>query len=885
MKNLYTIIFCLVLSSTLVCAQDSISINVLTAGQMKAAIETAGGKDSTIKKLTITGTIDARDFVFLRDSMPLLSAVYMESAQIAAYSGSNGTSSLVTDFSANEIPSFAFCSYPAFLGKTSLTIIKLPEGIASIGAAAFYYCSGLSGISFPNSVETIMNGAFTYCTGLTGNLTLPSSLIRIYESAFFGCSGLSGNLVIPDKVTSIETAAFKNCTGLTGNLTLPNLLTSIGSSAFYECKFTGQLTLPAALTTLGYSAFEGCNGFTGSLAIPNGLTAIGSWTFGECSGLSDTLYIPNSINTIENNAFDNCNGLKKIKVGRTQPPVISYSTFQNINKTTCKLGIPIGATAAYQADAKWNDFTDITEDVAEVKFNTQYAQRLKDTLVLPNTYIVAPAMHARLGYTFGGWYKESSCINIWTFGTDKVVTSMTLYAQWTFDGYTEVEVPEAGGLSLALITAGANKNTLNNLKISGKLDARDFMFMRDSMPVLANVDMAAVQIMAYSQGSGYLDKQYPANELPQSAFIYKHELTHVVLPESITSIGQDAFVACTGLTGTLAIPSAVTSIGAYAFDGCSGFTGNLTIPSSVKTIENRAFSFCTGLNGSLQFQPNSNLTSIKGDAFWGCTNLSGNLTIPNSVTTIENGAFKDCENLYGSLNLPSSLTSIGSEAFFNCKGLSGNIVIPGAVTTIGGNAFYGCSGFQDSLYLPSSLTSIGGNVFNQSNLKKIIVSKVAPVNLATDPFSGINKATCILLVPRGSVGAYKASNYWKDFNVLDSAIFVNFDSRGGNQIADTTVSSGATIPAPKAPVKSNNTFGGWYKEASCTNAWNFGSDAFTTSTILLQNGHVSISLLVSIRRVAPVFQARKWPIIQRLQHLSSQEKPATFLKVGTKTSV
>ena len=192
---------------------------------------------------------------------------------------------------------------------------------------------------------------------------------------------------------------------------------------------------------------------------------------------------------------------------------------------------------------------------------------------------------------------------------------------------------------------------------------------------------------------------------------------NTVIPNSVTSIGDDAFFGCSGLS-SVTIPNSVTSIGGGAFFGCSGLT-SLTIPSSVTSIGDGAFYGCSGLT-SLTI-PNS-VTSIGRDAFIVCSGLTS-LTIPNSVTSIGNNAFSFCSGLtaitvasgnptYDSRNncntiietatntlivgcqntvIPNSVTSIGDYAFSGCSGLT-SVTIPNSVTSIGYAAFIGCSG-------------------------------------------------------------------------------------------------------------------------------------------------------------------------------------------------
>jgi uncharacterized protein YjdB len=107
----------------------------------------------------------------------------------------------------------------------------------------------------------------------------------------------------------------------------------------------------------------------------------------------------------------------------------------------------------------------------------------------------------------------------------------------------------------------------------------------------------------------------------------------------VTSIGEQAFVSCLGLTA-VTIPSSVTSIGEWAFDGCNGLTA-ITIPEGVTSIGDWAFASCSGLTA---VTIPSSVTSIGSSAFQGCSSLTA-VTLPNSLTSIEDNAFYDCTGL------------------------------------------------------------------------------------------------------------------------------------------------------------------------------------------------------------------------------------------------
>jgi hypothetical protein len=174
-------------------------------------------------------------------------------------------------------------------------------------------------------------------------------------------------------------------------------------------------------------------------------------------------------------------------------------------------------------------------------------------------------------------------------------------------------------------------------------------------------------------------------------------LTSVIIPDSVTSIGDGAFYHYGKLT-RVNIPNNVTSIGLGAFEGCSSLT-KVIIPNNVTTIGDRAFRECTSLNS---VTIGNNVISISGHAFYDCTSLS-NITIPDSVITIGNSAFRSCKSL-ASIIIGNNVITISGHAFYDCTSLS-NITIPDSVTSIGKEAFLFCT----------NLTSVTFQITHSSN--------------------------------------------------------------------------------------------------------------------------------------------------------------------------
>ena len=293
----------------------------------------------------------------------------------------------------------------------------------------------------------------------------------------------------------------------------------------------------------------------------------------------------------------------------------------------------------------------------------------------------------------------------------------------------------------------------------------------------------------YVEGVGILSFDGEVTSIGNQAFEQCAGLTGISIPESVTVIGDNAFYQCGNLTGQLVLPDGLTSIGNSAFSGC-GFTGELVFPEGLTAIGNGAFSFCRTFTGDLVLP--EGLTSLGSYAFYECTGFLGDLVLPKKLTIVSDSAFTGCCGFTGRLVLPEELTTIEGSAFGWCTGFTGELVLPKGLNSVGGHAFYDCKHFTGQLVLPEGLTSIGDHAFYYcTGLSSMTALPVVPPTGADQMF-GWNYFSNIY-VPYGSVDAYKTAEYWKDYAHQILAIQPEAVDMG-RSVKWASFNLGATVP-------------------------------------------------------------------------------------------
>ncbi len=290
-----------------------------------ATIETNSGKLSSMisqdqfsmTTLSLSGTMDARDFAFISDNLTELVAIDLSQITIESVSVNKPILGGQALFDDNQLPSQAFFG-------SNLSQITLPANITSIGNGAFA-STKIKSIEIPQGVTFIGDFTFADC-GMLTDIKFPTSLSTLGSYAFSGCDGISSIDMSNTQITEISNHTFSGCSALQ-NVTLPNTIDYIGDYAFTATSSLGTISLPNNLKSIGNHSFE--HSGIQSIQIPESVNKVGEYAFACCDKLSTATISGNNI-TFGEGAFFYTTQLNSIDAPLTSLPDYIFTGNENL---------------------------------------------------------------------------------------------------------------------------------------------------------------------------------------------------------------------------------------------------------------------------------------------------------------------------------------------------------------------------------------------------------------------------------------------------------------------------------------------------------------------------------------------------------------------------
>ena len=488
-------------------------------------------------------------------------------------------------------------SLSGFSFGENLKMITMGRGVTSINDREFKDCTNLTSVKIGDGVTSIGDSAFRNCQSLK-NVTIPDSVISIGCAAFFDCINLE-NIIIGNSVTNIEDSAFENCKKLK-DIAIPDSVTSIGGSAFRNCINFKEIIIPDSVTSIGSKAFFDC--YLENIVLGDGLENLEGFNF---DSHLKAIIIGNSITKIEDYAFENCTSLESITIGNSVKSIgrWAFNGCINLSKT---------------------NYSGTIEQWVKIKFG--HAGGSVSDLYSNPTY------YSKDLYIKNQLVTEINLTTVTEISDSAFKNCESIKSVILSDNVTSIGVQAfAGCINLENITIGSSVTNIDYLAFENCKNLAKTNYA-------GTIDQWA-EIFFGSSPTYYSEDLYINNQLVTEANL-----------SIATKISSDAFWNCKSIKN-VTIPESVKSIGLQAFDGCinlikTNYTGTIDQWAKIgfqgESSNPTYYSKDLYINNQLVTEANlTTTTKISQFAFYYCRSLES-ITIPHSVTEIENYALKNC---------------------------------------------------------------------------------------------------------------------------------------------------------------------------------------------------------------------------------------------------
>lgn len=452
--------------------------------------------------------------------------------------------------------------------------IVIPENIHTIAHYTFNK-SGIVSIVLPSTLRKL-GSAFQGCEMLE-EVIVPEGVEAIYDHTFSGCIRLS-KVVLPSTITQIGSGVFKGCEALK-EIELPQSVQHIGKYAFENCIGLEKLSLPNSLSSLEYQSFKSCSQLK-TVQLPNDLKVIGAEAFAGCTSL-ESVEIPAGVSEIQYSAFQYCSSLKEVKMEDASKATMHVTAFADCPSLADENGFTIIGNALWFYSGKGGDVV-VPEGVAHIAPNAfreghEYSRRsykhYREEGSL-HSISLPKSLKKIYSYAFTGCSKLSEIVlpeNLETIGDFafhgcKQLTKIDIPDSVTQIGKKAFAYCEA----LANISFGANLTEISLQMLEG-CSALKSVKISKAIKAIGEDAFASCTSLAefvvdaenknYSSLEGILFSK-DGTELVFCPCGAKR--TEYIVPNSVTTIAKHAFIDCKALKKVV-IPETVTTVGDEIF--------------------------------------------------------------------------------------------------------------------------------------------------------------------------------------------------------------------------------------------------------------------------------------------------------------------------------